>query len=256
MKKIFPILFCFLFLGLNLSAQSPGYMGKHFSFYYQPLIKYDLTNVGDLNDGEGGININALNHFGIEYFAFRHLTFGAEFFSLNYEALSGIGISDAHSTVNQIHHFKGVNLSASFYGQRDNGSISPIGSFFRLGLTFVKVKSEINLSPADPTLLEDFSPQELAGYNEQFDFVDGIYEKVLSALDLSMGRQMIYFDYLIISYGIQVTISPGFLTRTEYFVPNDFDEEEALRYHRYLVDWAFLLNTYGGIYLRFGLVPF
>lgn len=219
------IVILFLIPSFDSHAQSPpGYMGKrlsvHAGMFFSPaisnpnqngqksFISYNRGNVFNLN-----YIIGRNSSLELDYHTYKTQVDYATFFNENYdngypsETFNANGINKA--TDNSFGQISATNF-AIYYKKFKEGYLAPYGYFSRYGIIYNKytvVNGNIFEKTEDKPLVED-------SYSGTF-------------ISWGIGKQRIYFDFLMISYGVNLNfpIQGGYLKNTFDVFANSYDSK-------------------------------
>lgn len=224
MKKT--ILFLLLVTAcFSSGAQSPGYLGKKFSFSYGLYLNNTLSNPNFMgSDGIGAINLR--NVFTLDYVLARKFSLGVSFhyfptmFSYkgycNYEVISGNQINSKHfngsNTLKSKMNVYGIGINPKFFL---SDHIAPLGSYLKPELLLLLYTVNSNIEDiGDEKDIPDFK-----NYSPYKAF----------AISLEFGKNYILFNRLMLDFGFQAglvfngSMRPGFADSYEYNEKNYYN---------------------------------
>ncbi|MCF8299327.1 MAG: hypothetical protein K9J13_17390 [Saprospiraceae bacterium] len=217
-----------LLLVSQVFSQAPGYQGKRLSVNYNIFINPALSNptMSDFESenysGSGSyygieriFTFNKRNRISFDYVLSRRNSIGIGFeffktrFKLNENDLFSSRYEYTRQYLARINGYIGnistsiVNAHYTFYS---NESIAPLGKYTQIDLGIIRYSAEFD----DKKFSESFR-DEFANYSPYNAWYFG----------LNYGRKRIFFDRLILDYGVQGCFIPG-----SYLYKNWFDFNE------------------------------
>ncbi|OFY84013.1 MAG: hypothetical protein A3F72_18505 [Bacteroidetes bacterium RIFCSPLOWO2_12_FULL_35_15] len=233
MKKIITLLF--IFYSITLSAQVAGYMGRRFSIGYTNLVSPSIGTIYNSTVGSQ-LRIKSLNASQIVDLNYVFHYRKAICFSVSY-----IGSKIDNTSV------IGYNQSNYIFSEPENNArLSSLG--FSLG---IKLFKRSRFAPVGPYLrwdglflLNTIKYQKYAySYNnyvthspETENYNSGQLKSKGFGLALGFGKQRVFFDKLLIDYGIRGAIV---ITKNDDYNKTHSDYEDELSY-----------KTFGKIFLQ------
>lgn len=174
-----------IFIALpQLRAQTPGYLGKKFSFGYRTYVGLGLGQNGNYQKKKAeNLYLRARHHLELDFVTSRRTSIGLD----GGVYRNGMGANDPRSG-----DFNHIQLSGwasgahlRFYPFLRKGNIAPLGPFTEIRLSYLRY----NLVSPDSASLVNGDPNLGAVSNMAF--------------SLTWGRNYLIKDKLLLSYGLQ-----------------------------------------------------
>ncbi|OFY84012.1 MAG: hypothetical protein A3F72_18500 [Bacteroidetes bacterium RIFCSPLOWO2_12_FULL_35_15] len=226
-----PKIIVFLILvSSTVFAQVPGYMGKRFVIGYENYFFPAFYGPGKNNANPGpsfSPGFNTTHCLNIDYtvkqrmnvcFSLQHLRTGIAYKGDDYAYPKESKYSGNFSTPAQL---TSNNIGFGFKVFR-RGNIAPVGKYqkFEILLFFEKVKYENN----------NFTTHEQNYYeNVPITLGTGEYTYRNFAITYSLGKQRIFFNKLVMDYGIRAAITPVVIPTGLYTVDNVRDMDDRFK---------------------------
>ena len=244
----FPV-FLYLFgISTNCSGQAPGYMGRKFLISGEVSFFNALFNPNhNMSQGLNSFSFNVRSTTDLDYVVARNGTIGATFdvfatgmkYQWKNDDLSELLIPTVDD---RFDHARiagyGYGINYKLFRNPSRGGIAPVGSYAKFDLMLLDVR----VRPVDNDLDEGHS------YSHRF------FTPVVS---ITVGRQRILWDFLILRSAIQVGLVPmGF---TPYFQELDNGIERGTQQQDLRANAEARLMSYYLLNINFGvgfLLPF
>lgn len=222
----------FIIIGTNnvFAQMAPGYMGKNLSIHGGMFFSPAFS--GPNQNGENGfIKFNKANHFAIDFVSGRMTslelvlqTYNTQvdynkFYTNNIDSYRGFDNGDdfnISSTNSHTDNYNGL-LYVKNYGfnikQFSEGRIAPYGSFFKYGILY----NTFTVESGNLFSEMEKKPMHMDSYNGVF-------------LNFGLGKQRIYWDILMVSYGVNFSlpIYGGYLNHTFSLEDSSYDGENFI----------------------------
>lgn len=234
-----------LLLSILSCAQVPGYMGKRFilSFtnYAIPAFEYPMAR-------RYGIGLCYTNVLSAEYLvtsrraigiSAQYVRTGFDYDNIYYNESDRYykGDPEVPGIVNNL----GIALSYKLYGKK---RIAPLGNYLKMELLFTKYIVKYN----SEEFYYRYYPNYYGNYKElKSDAGSGIIAFNGAGVAASVGRQKIFFDKLVLDYGVRASIMIPFVY--------DFDTEIENRI-RSTVGFRFFSHQFLNLKLGIGFLAF
>ena len=206
MKKTL-LSFLFIITGIAYS-QTPGYMGKKFSIYYDPSFFVSINSNHDADDIHT-FGINLRHDFSADYTITRSIAVGAtakfsnaKLRELNAGDYSGYTSYGFYGDVKESLTFFGVYIKNFAY--RKKGSISPVGRYNKFEIGALKIGNKLT------TIKARGEDENGYTYDIQYNDINDVsYVSTASAftrfaLIYTWGKQALYLDMLYVNTGFQI----------------------------------------------------
>ncbi|MBC8047586.1 MAG: hypothetical protein H7Y00_12375 [Fimbriimonadaceae bacterium] len=211
-------------------GQSPGYMGKKFSIFYEPSISPTITNhFTDQNyEIETQYNAFILNFqhaFSLDYVISRNIALGLSFKKMKSQ-IPGVHYTEEMPYVPGDHlytYYAGdVNLNSKFasiyfktFKFEKFGSIAPVGSFSKYEFMVGYVEGSTGTPSGVETIPEEFSESEyydgLTGdfypayfFTNKFEELNFDTKTTVFALLYTWGKQSLFLDRIYLNHSFQL----------------------------------------------------
>lgn len=218
-----------MFIGQVSLAQPSGYMGKRFMVIYEPGMAPTFFNPNKNNK----LWRPSFNHaLAVEYVVARSASIGIQTEIHQTGAnISGAGLKPSYyNSLEQSNYNYGsptgekafMKLSSTnyqfFYKRYKNNNVAPLGTYFKFGVFIERSKSRgLDVRDANAYSSNNNSSGNYYSSNNDYIVLPTINQKsfVNGGLFFTWGRENIFYDKLIVNYGVRLGYTFGTLLLIE-----------------------------------------
>lgn len=222
-KKYFLLAVLFFSLKQYLPAQTPGYLGKHFSVHtnISTFPSFFSAQYSETFDKQAKLDLNISAGASADYIINRDQAIGASFRSfktatvmkLNDNVFTKTDTSFTYETVNEYYvnfktHWVGIYLKQ--FSFKHAGAIAPLGLYnkFEAAIGFSNVISGRMIQP-DPYFFSTAFDYENYGGISDYNHTYHKNPKPVLALLYSIGTQSLFYNRLFLTSSIQLGFLPA-----------------------------------------------
>ena len=227
----------FILISVFMNAQTPGYMGKHCMIGYTNNFSPALLMANAKSVDPPGINSS--HCFNLDYVIKNRTSFcvSYQFMKTGMNFDNNIDIEDAATSYNLSYEPKSklpmqlksnnITLGFKFFKR---GNFAPVGKYKKLDLMlmFSTVSYEQNAFT-----YHDYNSSTQVRRN----YGKGEYNFSTFAIAYTLGRQRVFFNCLVLDYGVQFAATPAGLLGSvlgdnSYYVENGSELEAAIKHQK------------------------